>query len=265
MTLGLHFVQSRKETEHDDGIKYSPRGEFVFWLEWGWWFLKLSIIVPTRNEADYIVELLKQLQPARDAGHEVLVVDGGSLDGTLDQVYHLVDHATTSQMGRAYQQNEGAARSSGDILWFLHADSQVSEQCVSAILDACAETGTDWGWFSVRLSGSSLVFRIIEWCMNQRAKISQIATGDQGLFVRRETFDRIGGFPEIALMEDIALCKQLKAHGEPVCLNAKLVTSSRRWEQRGILRTVVLMWGLRLAYFAGANPELLHRVYSGKS
>lgn len=231
---------------------------------------KLSIIIPTRNEADHIVELLTQLQPARRAGHEVVVVDGGSLDGTLERVHALVDHATTTQMGRAFQQNEGAARSSGDILWFLHADSQVGANCVAAILDAVADDSTpastassiQWGWFKVRLSGRNPVFRVIEWCMNQRAQLTRIATGDQGLFVRRALFDQVGGFPEIALMEDIALCKRLKAASEPVCLRADFVTSSRRWENKGILRTIVLMWGLRLAYFLGAKPRTLKRLYN---
>lgn len=224
--------------------------------------LKVSIIIPTRNEADCIRSLLEQLQPFRNAGHEVILVDGGSWDGTLDCVHGLVDHVTTTQRGRSYQQNEGAARSTGDVFWFVHADSKVPRLSVEAIQAVMEDGVTYWGRFDVHLSGANPLYRVIEWGINRRSKRTGIATGDQGIFVRRNVFFRLGGFPEIDLMEDIALSKKLRALGPPASPNMHMTTSSRRWEQHGGVRTILQMWVLRAAYFMGVSPRVLSRYYS---
>ena len=223
--------------------------------------LKISVIVPALNEAAAIADMLVPLQRARAAGHEVIVVDGGSTDTTIEHAQPLADRVITSPAGRARQMNAGAAVASGDILWFLHADTLAPGDATDALCAALADGKRCWGRFDVRLSGSRWPFRIIERAMNLRSCLTQIATGDQGIFVTRVAFDAIGGFADIPLMEDIALSKRLRRRSAPACLTARLVTSSRRWEQNGILRTVLLMWRLRLAYFLGANPATLAARY----
>jgi rSAM/selenodomain-associated transferase 2 len=219
----------------------------------------LSVIVPTRNEAGTVTALLLALQPWRDPSCEVIVVDGGSQDATVDHARPLADRVLESAPGRARQMNAGARAARGSELWFLHADSRVPVDAVPELRTALARAG--WGRFDVRLSGGHPLFRLIEQAMNLRSRWSGIATGDQGLFVRRDWFERVGGFPEIELMEDVALSRRLKRLGRPTCLCTPLGTSSRRWERDGILRTVVLMWSLRLRYALGASPAGLARRY----
>ena len=219
----------------------------------------LSIVVPTLNEAGTVQDLLLSLQPWRGASCEVIIVDGGSRDATVTQAAPLADRILHSPPGRARQMNAGADAARGTQLWFLHADSRVPAAAVPAVRAALARSG--WGRFDVTLSGAHPLFRVIERAMNLRSRWSGIATGDQGLFVRREWFERAGGFPEIALMEDVALSRRLKRLGRPACLRSVLGASSRRWERDGILRTVLLMWSLRLRYALGASPETLARRY----
>ncbi|MEI2783937.1 MAG: TIGR04283 family arsenosugar biosynthesis glycosyltransferase [Candidatus Competibacter sp.] len=157
--------------------------------------------------------------------------------------------------------NAGARQANGDILWFLHADSLPPPDALSLIRAALAGRERGWGRFDVRLSGRRPSLRMVEFSMNLRSRLTGIATGDQGIFVRRDLFERIGGYPPIALMEDIALSRTLKRYGRPVCLRQRVLTSSRRWERDGIARTVLLMWRLRLAYFLGADPDRLARIY----
>lgn len=223
--------------------------------------MQVSVIVPTLDEVGRITALLQDLQLSRSLGHEILLADGGSSDDTVAHAEPLVDRVVRSASGRALQMNAAAAVARGQILWFLHADSRVPANA-AALINAACQSAECWGRFDVRLSGETWPFRIIERLMNLRSCLSGIATGDQGIFVRREAFDAAGGYPAIALMEDVALSKALRRRVAPACIRSpRLQTSSRRWEQRGILRTVVLMWQLRLRYALGASPEILARRY----
>jgi len=221
----------------------------------------LSIIVPTLNEAAAVDAMLAALQPLRAAGYELIVVDGGSVDGTQQQVAAHVDLVLQAPRGRARQMNAGARAAQGSVLWFLHADTLPPPQAGKLILEGLMRSGRDWGRFDVRLSGVHTLLRVVERLMNLRSRITGIATGDQGMFVRREVFERLGGFPDIELMEDIALSRALNRIGLPLCLYTPLLSSSRRWEQGGIVRTILLMWGLRLAYALGMSPARLMRWY----
>jgi rSAM/selenodomain-associated transferase 2 len=218
----------------------------------------ISIIMPTLNEAHGITATLTRLQALRQAGHEVIVVDGGSTDDTVAHAAPLADRLVTAPRGRACQMNAGAVAATRDVLLFLHADTMLP-------LDAAAHITSDnshlWGRFDVRLTGTHPLLRIVESMMNLRSRLTGIATGDQALFVERALFLAVGGFPELPLMEDIALSRTLKRHGRPLCLRAKVTTSSRRWEQNGVCSTILLMWRLRLAYFLGADPARLARLY----
>jgi len=201
----------------------------------------------------------------RERGVELILADGGSYDGTVAAASPLVDRVLSSPRGRALQMNAGAALGGGDVLLFLHADARLPDDAARLILDGLRNTGCRWGHFDVRLSGAAPMLRVIEWMMNRRSRLTRIATGDHGLFVERRLFDEAGGFPAIALMEDIALSATLKRHGRPLCLAQSVIASSRRWEKHGIWRTIALMWRLRLAYFLGAEPARLAEIYYDSS
>lgn len=221
----------------------------------------LSIIIPVLNEAATIETLLLALQPMRIRGCELLLVDGGSTDKTMALALPLVDKLLQSAPGRAVQMNAGAGAASAALLWFLHADSQVPAQSDRAIQQALSTPGIVWGYFQIRLSGRSLLLRVIEWAMNQRVRCTHVATGDHSLFISREMFESIGGYPHIALMEDIAISKRLRILCRPLRIEQRIVTSSRRWESRGVVRTVLHMWYLRSLYFIGVSPAYLARLY----
>lgn len=221
---------------------------------------RLSIIVPVLNEAAFLGDYLGQLQAMRRDGHEVIVVDGGSSDGSLALAQGLADAVLQAPRGRALQMNAGAERARGEVLLFLHADTQLPAGAAESIRRGLAG-GAGWGRFDVSISGRHWLLPVIAACMNLRSRYTGIATGDQAIFVDARLFSDLGGFPELALMEDIALSRRLKARCWPVCLRARVLTSGRRWEQVGVLRTVLLMWGLRLAYFCGADPAWLARCY----
>jgi rSAM/selenodomain-associated transferase 2 len=223
----------------------------------------VSIIVPALDEAGQIATTLATLQPLRAAGVEVIVADGGSTDDTVVLARPLADAVIQSPRGRGRQMNAGASWADGEVLLFLHADTRLPDEAVPAIRDGLAKSGKAWGRFDVRLSGHQAMLRVVERMMNLRSRLTGIATGDQAIFVRREVFQTTGGFPEIPLMEDIVLSRTLKRiSGAPLCLSTPAVTSSRRWEENGILRTILLMWKLRLAFFLGASPERLARRYN---
>jgi len=226
---------------------------------------RISIIVPALDEAAGIRSALAPLQPLRERGHEVIVVDGGSSDGTPDLAAPLADRVIASPRGRAVQQNAGAAAASGDILLFLHADTRLADGADALVLDGLLRTRRGWGRFDVRLSGRHPLLRVVERMIGIRSRLSGIATGDQAIFVRREWFQRVGGFPDLPLMEDVAITRALKRLGPPLCLRACVTTSSRRWEERGVARTILLMWRLRWAYFRGADPAELARRYANPS
>ncbi len=214
---------------------------------------RLSIVVPALNEADGIVAALEALAPLRRRGHEVIVADGGSSDGSAELARPHCDAVVTAPRGRALQMNAGARVATGDVLLFLHADTHLPDG-----VDQLIEKGMLWGRFDVHIDGKHPLLKLVAWSMNLRSRLTGIATGDQAIFVRRAAF---GGFPEIPLMEDIDFSREMKRRARPACLRAKVVTSGRRWDTRGVLRTILLMWRLRLAYFLGARPEDLARIY----
>jgi rSAM/selenodomain-associated transferase 2 len=224
---------------------------------------RLSIIVPTLDEAAGIGATLAALQPLRAAGHEVIVVDGGSRDGTPDAARPLADRVLGAARGRANQMNVGAGAAAGDVLLFLHADTRLPPAADRAVLDGLAGGSAAWGRFDVRIEGRHPLLHLVAWLMNRRSRLTGIATGDQAIFATRAAFAAVGGFPALPLMEDLALSKRLKRVSPPLCLRDRVVTSGRRWESRGVVRTVLLMWWLRLRYFLGASPERLHRIYYG--
>ena len=219
--------------------------------------MSLSIIIPCLNEADGIAGTLEALQSLRRRGAEVIVVDGGSRDETLAIAQPLADAAFATPRGRAAQMNAGAARARGQILLFLHADCLLPEAADGLIIDGLNRSRKSWGRFDVRIDSRHPLLRVVEALMNLRSRATGIATGDQGLFVTRSLFEAVGGFPEIALMEDIALSRRLKRYGAPLNLRHRITTSGRRWKKHGVLRTLFLMWRLRLAYWLGADPDKL--------
>jgi rSAM/selenodomain-associated transferase 2 len=223
----------------------------------------LSIIVPCLNEAGGIVAALDRLQPLRRRGAEIIVVDGGSSDGSVALAAPHADWVLTAPRGRSSQMNAGAAAARGDILLFLHADCVLPPDADRLIVNGLAASGRRWGRFDVRLQGIHPLLRLVAFMMNRRSRLTGIATGDQGIFLTRELFAAAGGIPEIPLMEDIAFSRNLKSRGAPLCLRARITASGRRWERRGVLRTIMLMWRLRLSYFLGADPADLALRYDG--
>ncbi len=218
--------------------------------------VRFSIIIPTLNEAAHIEACLTALQAWRDRC-ELIVVDGGSLDNTVDLARPLADEVKVSTPGRAVQMNQGAGAARGDILIFLHADTSLPDQA----LDLIESTPQPWGRFDIQLQGEHPMLFLVAKLMNFRSCLTGIATGDQVIFVERKLFFNAGAYPDIALMEDIALSKQLKQYARPACIHNKVISSGRRWETFGLWRTIVLMWRLRLGYFLGENPAYLAKLY----
>jgi len=218
--------------------------------------IPLTIIIPVFNEEQDIETCLLGLQPLRKQGVEVILVDGGSQDSTCELAVPLVDHVIKSALGRGTQMNTGATLAQGKFLLFLHADTVLPPNFSPTMISEIP-----WGYFPVELSGSAWPFRVIERAMNLRSKITKIATGDQAIFIQSVLFQRIGGFADIPLMEDVEICGRLRSVSRPVLMSSTIVTSSRRWEQQGIVRTVLRMWRLRLAFFFGACPHKLVQQY----
>ena len=215
------------------------------------------------DEAGTLAQTLLPLQRVRGRDAEIIVVDGGSRDETRRVALPLSERVLDAPRGRARQMNAGAAVASGRVLLFLHADTRLPSGWVPMVREALDNHEREWGRFDVRLDGVHPMLRVIERAMNLRSRLSGIATGDQAIFVSRAAFREAGGFPDIALMEDIALSRALRARSRPACLRAPVVTSSRRWERNGIARTIVLMWRMRLRYALGADPNDLARQYRG--
>ncbi len=220
----------------------------------------LSIVMPTLNEAAAVGDLLAALQPLRHRGHELIVVDGGSTDGTAMLARRFADAVLSAPRGRAIQMNTGAAAASGRILLFLHADTHLPP-LADALIQRAVASGRAWGRFDVRIEGRPRMLRVVAALMNLRSRVTGIATGDQAIFVARQVFERVGGFPAQPLMEDIELSRRLKRVGRPACLRARVCTSGRRWEQGGVWRTILLMWRLRWRYWRGETAAQLAQVY----
>ncbi|MFY9511276.1 MAG: TIGR04283 family arsenosugar biosynthesis glycosyltransferase [Rubrivivax sp.] len=220
----------------------------------------LSIVMPALNEAGGIEATLAALQPLRARGVEIVLADGASTDGMAHLAAPWVDAVATSARGRAVQMNAGAALARAEALLFLHADTRLPPLADVLVLQALAG-GADWGRFDVRIAGRPWMLRVVAALMNLRSRLSGIATGDQAIFVTRAAFDRVGGFPVQPLMEDIELSRRLKRLSRPACLSARVCTSGRRWEQRGVWRTIVLMWRLRWRYWRGESAARLAEAY----
>lgn len=222
---------------------------------------RLSIIVPVLNEAEGIAHSLAALAQLRMQGVEVVVADGGSTDDTMRLAAPLADTVVSAPRGRARQMNAGATASRGEMLLFLHADTVLPAAAHSLVLDALAGGAAVWGRFDVTIDGGSRMFPVIAAMMNMRSRLTGIATGDQAIFIRREDFIAVGGFPAQPLMEDIEISRRLKTRSAPACLPARVVTSGRRWEKHGVWRTIFLMWSLRLRYWHGTGAETLAKAY----
>lgn len=224
--------------------------------------MKLSIIVPALDEAAGIQATLQGLAPLRQRGHEVVVVDGGSSDETAALAAPAADRVISASRGRARQMNAGAGVATGEALVFLHADTRLPLEADRLIGQALERRS--WGRFDVRIEGG-LALALVAFLMNWRSRLTGIATGDQAIFARRAAFESIGGFPDLPLMEDIEISARLKKLSAPACIRERAVTSARRWERHGVLRTIFLMWRLRLAYFFGARPDELARRYANRA
>lgn len=224
---------------------------------------KISIIIPVLNEESALRSHLPALQDYRHAGHEIIVVDGGSWDASVSIASACSDQVVESPPGRGVQMNAGAAQATGSVLLFLHIDTLLPPQADLLVTESLSERG--WGRFDLSLTGRNPAFRLIERMINLRSRYTGMATGDQGIFVLSSVFQQVGAYPEIPLMEDLALSRKLRKLSKPACLRQQVISSSRRWEQHGIVRTVLLMWILRLAFFIGVSPDVLYRKYYKKN
>jgi rSAM/selenodomain-associated transferase 2 len=222
---------------------------------------RLSIIIPVLDEGEAIAAALDALADLRRLGTEVIVVDGGSRDDTVRRAQSGADLVIDGPRGRALQMNTGANAAAGDVLLFLHADTRLPPAADRLVLEGLEQSGRAWGRFDVKIPSSHPLLILGARLMNRRSRMTGIATGDQAIFVQREVFAAIGGFPPIALMEDVALSKRLKRVSPPLCIRDRVVTSARRWEANGVLRTILLMWWLRLAFFFGSDPATLAKRY----
>ncbi|WP_257019963.1 TIGR04283 family arsenosugar biosynthesis glycosyltransferase [Psychrobacter sp. BI730] len=232
--------------------------------------MKLSIIIPILNEADNLPELMAQIVSLAPAPQQVILVDGGSVDGSvtvakemlksIETAQSIIDwHVIDSTIGRAQQMNAGAMLATGDVLLFLHADTELPADAIDNVQQAVAQY--DWGRFNVRLDSHEPLLNIVGLMINQRSRLMDIATGDQAIFIKKSLFEQIGGYPDQPLMEDIELCKRLKKISRPACLKSKVTTSARRWQQHGTWRTIFLMWHLRFDYWRGVSPKVLKQRY----
>ncbi len=223
--------------------------------------MKLSIIVPMLNEAPALPDLLEHLLPLRRGGVEVILVDGGSEDGSATIASCAGFEVVRAERGRARQMNAGAAAARSDALLFLHADTRLPNGAIQLIDAALADGRHVWGRFDVAFDLRTWTMDATAFLMNRRSRLTGIATGDQALFMTRAAFDAVGGFPDQPLMEDVEITSRLRRRSRPACIRRPVLTSARRWQSRGPWRTILLMWRLRLAYWLGASPADLARQY----
>jgi rSAM/selenodomain-associated transferase 2 len=222
--------------------------------------MPFSIIVPVLNEQANIPAAWAHLSPYIHQGVQVILVDGGSMDGTPDIAKRLGFAVVPSPAGRAKQMNVGAEHATGDVLLFLHIDTQLPagwQETISTVLQG----SICWGRFDVRIAGRAQMLKLVAYMMNWRSRLTGIATGDQAMFMTRETFNTVGGFPDQPLMEDIEISKRLVRLSRPACIVDKVTTSGRRWESRGVWTTIFLMWRLRFAYWRGHSTSQLAKAY----
>src|SRR5581483_3340973 len=221
----------------------------------------ISIIVPTLTEAPSIAQTLTKVRARQEGECELIVADGGSSDGTPECARPLADLVVTALRGRARQMNAGARHAHGEALLFLHADTVLPPGFPRVLTQAFSNTQVVGGRFDVRLDAEGWPFRMVETMVNLRSRVTRISTGDQAIFVRRQVFEAIGGYPDLALMEDIEFSRKLKRAGRVACLRERVVTSARRWQQGGVFYTIARMWMLRFCYFCGVPPERLREFY----
>ncbi len=221
----------------------------------------LSIIIPTLNEADGIVDALNALSQLRANGAEVIIADGESRDRTAELARPRCDKLVEAPRGRAAQMNAGAQVATGGVLLFLHADTRLPKEADRVVTEGLATSKHRWGRFDVTIAGRSALLPVVASLMNWRSRLTGIATGDQAMFADRRAFAQVGGFPDVPLMEDIILSRRLRQISTPLCLKARVVTSGRRWDEHGPIRTILLMWRLRAAHSLGADPHTLARAY----
>jgi rSAM/selenodomain-associated transferase 2 len=224
--------------------------------------MRVAVIIPVLNEAAGIAATLRGVQ--RLEPDELVVVDGGSADRTREICQSNGVAVIASPRGRAAQMNAGAAHATADILLFLHADTGLPDSALTDIRAAMREQTCVGGHFDVELDCDRLMLKIVGAMISLRSRLSKVGTGDQAIFIRRELFNRLGGFPEIPLMEDIALSRAMKRAGAVTCLRSHVVTSARRWEIEGIGRTIVKMWMLKSLYLLGVSPSRLKRFYDDR-
>ena len=238
--------------------------------------IQLSIVIPLLNEADNLPKLMGHLAHLNPAPYQVILVDGGSTDNSVaiakELIESLIDSSPSvingqvidwqvieSAAGRALQMNAGAELAMGDVLLCLHADTQLPNHAIADITSAVRQAA--WGRFDVRLDSSAWMLKVVSQMINWRSRLSGIATGDQAIFIKKPLFEQLGGYPQQPLMEDIELCKRLKAIGKPACLRSKVITSARRWQQYGTWRTIGLMWHLRFDYWRGVSADNIKQRY----
>ena len=224
----------------------------------------LNVVIPAFNESANIAACLQSIAPLLARGAGVLVCDGGSSDDTAHIARAHGAQVLVCAKGRARQMNAGAAASHGHLLVFLHADTQLNAAVVERLWSLAVSESPVWGRFDVRLSGPGAALRVIEFCMNLRSRITSIATGDQVMFCSSDLFRTVNGFADIELMEDIELSAKLRRLQRPQCCVERVCTSSRKWREQGIVRTVLLMWRMRLAYAMGADPSRLAKIYAAR-
>jgi rSAM/selenodomain-associated transferase 2 len=222
--------------------------------------MPVSIIVPVLNEQANLPAAWAHLSPYQSQGVQVIVVDGGSTDGTRELAQHLGFTVISSPAGRARQMNTGAQQAAGDILLFLHIDTQLPAGW-QATIQSRLHGPRHWGRFDVRITGRAQVLKLVACMMNARSRLTGIATGDQAIFMTRTAFQDVSGFPDQPLMEDIEISKRLLRLSRPACIADQVITSGRRWENRGVWRTIFLMWRLRLAYWRGQSASQLAKAY----
>ena len=227
--------------------------------------MRLAVIVPVLNEASTVSEALARLAPLRQRGAKVIVVDGGSADGTAERARAAADHVLSAPRGRASQMNAGARHALGDdtidALLFLHVDTRLPARADDLIGAACAAQSKAWGRFDVRIDGRSPALALVAVMMNIRSRLTGICTGDQCLFATRALFEDVAGFAPLPLMEDIEFSRRARRRAWPSAIRERAITSGRRWERHGVVKTVLLMWRLRLAYYLGADPARLAASY----